>query len=104
MKTLKPEYARNDKRGSLIQLPGSKQTNILIIREGETFGGHYHKERTELFYVIFGHLMMNKVRNLFSGDFIQIDPGDMHTFTAIKTTYVVELLSDPYNEKDTWKK
>ena len=50
MKILPLEFKRSDKRGSLIQVissPGWQQLNHLKINKDNTFGGHYHKERTD---------------------------------------------------------
>ena len=60
MKKLNVEYARNDSRGSLIQVSSGKweQLNHLIIKAGNSFGGHYHKLKTELFYCLMSFLFV----------------------------------------------
>jgi quercetin dioxygenase-like cupin family protein len=102
MKTIKAEYERTNERGSLIQVSTGewKQVNVLKMNKGKTFGGHYHKKRTELFYVIQGELSMPD-RKLHSGEAILIEPFDMHTFTACEDSIVLELLSTPFTEEDT---
>jgi mannose-6-phosphate isomerase-like protein (cupin superfamily) len=105
MKLLKIEYERSDDRGALIQVcTGNwKQTNMLYMKKGETFGGHFHKKRTELFYVVGGKVIMNKSVKLKWRDMVLIEPYDMHSFKATENTIILELLSKPFNEKDTWK-
>ena len=45
MQRLKVEYQRKEDRGTLTQVNSGdwKQLNILEIKKGNTFGGHYHK-------------------------------------------------------------
>jgi quercetin dioxygenase-like cupin family protein len=81
----------------------SEQVNILEIKKGHTFGGHYHKTRTEFFLIIKGALELNGKEMLNEYDWVIIEPGDMHTFYAWKPTIAIELLSEPFDEKDTWK-
>ena len=99
------EYQRKDKRGILTEgvRQRSEQVNILEIKKGHTFGGHYHKERTEFFLVIKGALELNGKEMLNEYDWVTIEPGDRHSFFAYKPTIALELLSEPYDEKDTWK-
>lgn|SRR3990167_8352298 len=115
MQRLNFEFLRSDKRGALIQVNTGKwkQLNHLIIRKGQTFGGHYHKHKKELFYCIrgFAHFIVlnhttNK-RNMFSfkkGDCLLIEPYDNHILHALVQTEIIELLSEPYDEGDVWIK
>jgi quercetin dioxygenase-like cupin family protein len=100
------EYSRVDNRGKLIQ-PISwgnwKQLNILCINRKEVFGGHYHKIKTEFFYILSGRVWFNDM-DLQSGDCLVIEPGDMHTIEAIEDSVIIELLSETYDKLDVYTK
>lgn len=113
MRELLAEYIRIDDRGRLIQVSTYdwKQCNVLEIKKGKFFGGHYHKNRTELFYVISGvvKFRINNRKNNSNDTVIisicgclRIDPYDLHEIEAIEDAVLVELLSEPYNEKDVY--
>lgn len=114
MKILGPEYIRENKKGSLIQLPVGnwKQCNILKIKKGHTFGRHYHKEKKELFYVLEGkiHLTIFHVTKFLtmyanyikSGGCFLVEPYEKHIINAEEDSILVELLSLPYSEEDTF--
>lgn len=111
MKLLQPTYYRSDERGSLTDIRGEwKQANILHIYKGEKFGGHYHKEKTEIFYVMSGLVTFTIVNQeklyrhlLVAGKIIMVEPYDQHTLLALEDSVVVEFLSSSYDEKDTFK-
>lgn len=115
MQKLKVEYQRKEDRGTLTQVNTGdwKQLNILEIKKGNTFGGHYHKEKEELFYVVFGKVNMmiqNQLEEspvcveiLSKGDCILIEPYEEHSLIAIQDTTIVEVLSQPYSETDTYE-
>ena len=103
MKRLNPEYIRSDDRGTLTQINTNtwEQVNLLEITAGKVFGGHYHKHKTELFYVISGTIKING--EIFEkGGIFLIEPMDMHTIEAIEDSVIVELLSLPYDKNDIW--
>ncbi len=111
MQRLKVEYQRKDNRGTLTQVSTDewKQLNILEIKKGETFGGHYHKEKTELFYVIYGEVDFNIenkqgifTEQLAKGDCLLVEPYDIHTIYAFKDSTLVEVLSHPFSKEDTY--
>ncbi len=114
MKILKPEFVREDKRGTLIQFATGnwKQGNILKINKGQSFGGHYHKKKKEIFYVIKGviYVAVAHIENLYamqvysfkSGDMFFIEPYDEHTIGAKMNAILVELLSRPYSKEDNY--
>ena len=116
MQKLDPEYVRIDKRGQLIQISSGvwKQINYLNIKKDKSFGGHYHKHKRELFYVIDGFIsvtivnMKNKqaTKMYFGGNkcFI-IEPYEKHTIynEAEKDSRLIELLSKPYSKEDTYE-
>lgn len=114
MRTANPEYHRNDSRGSLTQIVSGdwKQINLLEIKAGETFGGHYHKEKTEYFYVISGTVKVEIsnaktgkefVNGMIESEAFIVEPYDKHTLTGITNCTVLELLSVPYNKEDCFE-
>jgi quercetin dioxygenase-like cupin family protein len=101
------EFVRKDDRGELIQVSTGewKQANILHIKKGKKLGGHYHKEHSELFYVIDGRIRFTgrlTAIQLKTGDSLFIQPYDKHTFYALKNSTVLELLTRPYDKGDTY--
>lgn len=111
MQRLNIESTREDERGSLIQVNTGewKQFNYLIINEGNEFGGHYHKHKKELFYIIKGKINIQIIDkrggqsiNLKAGECILIEPYDYHTIYAIENSEIVELLDKPYDKEDIW--
>ena len=112
MRLLNPEYEREDHRGKLTQLiTGSwKQANLIEIKKGKKFGGHYHKKKKEYFYILYGHVMMSvKIDGVEQTVFLRrghsfiIEPYETHTLEATEDTSIVELLSKPYDEKDVYE-
>jgi len=101
MQNLNPEFVREDGRGKLIQLITGefKQINILEIGKGSYFGGHYHKHKTEWFYVLSGEVRVNSELYM-KGGYFRVDSGNMHTLEAINDSIIVEILSCPYDSKD----
>jgi mannose-6-phosphate isomerase-like protein (cupin superfamily) len=111
MQKLKVEYQRKEDRGTLTQVNTGdwKQLNVLEIKKGDIFGGHYHKEKTELFYVIFGmveFIIANDqgmfAETLIKGDCLLVEPYDKHTLCALKDATIVEVLSHPYSKEDIY--
>jgi mannose-6-phosphate isomerase-like protein (cupin superfamily) len=112
MQRLKAEYQRKEDRGTLTQVNTGewKQLNILEIKKGNTFGGHYHKEKEELFYIVFGKvefIIENEqgtfTESLGKGDCFLVEPYDTHTICALQDTIIVEVLSHPYSKEDTYE-
>jgi len=120
MQILQPNYRRSDDRGTLTDLRGEwKQANILEIKKGFSFGGHYHQNKTEIFYVVSGFVEFTITSSVSSGatfkakstlqqvlaakEIIKVEPYDQHTLMALEDSVVVELLSEPFDEKDTFK-
>ncbi len=112
MQRLKVEYQRKEDRGTLTQVNTGewKQLNILEIKKGNTFGGHYHKEKEELFYVIFGKVefvIENEqgtfTETLTKGDCLLTEPYDKHTLYALQDSTLVEVLSSSYSKEDIFE-
>ncbi len=112
MQKLNEEFVREDDRGSLIQVNTDnwKQLNYLIIKQGEIFGGHYHKHKKELFYVIKGKVGISAIdkqggKNIVlekTGGCVVIEPYDLHTIAALEDSEIVEVLSEPFDKGDIW--
>ena len=112
MQRLNVEFVREDSRGSLIQINTDnwKQLNYLILNKGQEFGGHYHKHKKELFYVVKGKVNISAIdkqggKNIIierTDGCILIEPYDIHTLFAVEDSEIVELLSEPFDEKDIW--
>lgn len=113
MQILQAEFKRDD--GILIQISTGlwKQVNLLEIPKGETLGGHYHLGKEELFYIIRGEIAVHIKRNktdknednfvIEKGNCVLIETGEEHTIIANKDSTVIELLSEPYDEGDSYK-
>lgn len=111
MKILRAEYVRSDERGNLIQLitKNFKQLNILSIKHGNKFGGHYHKHKEEVFYVVSGwvDVVTTNVKTgkpekhtFLEGTMFLVEPYDIHTIIAVRDSVLVEALTEPYHEDD----
>lgn len=115
MRTLKPEYVRQDERGRLVQITSGtwRQVNLLDIKKNNKFGGHYHKEKEEIFYVVRGHIFVeiyntkhNETlhKHFVAGQMFIVHPFDKHTIEAMEDTIIVEVLSKPFSQEDTYEK
>jgi len=113
------DYSRKDLRGTLTQVNNKfpvKQVNILELNRGSIFGGHYHKQKKELFYVVSGMVVLticsmkggpgyreSTSYTFFPGEAFVVEPYDSHTlFAPHGKVVVVELLSKPFSEHDTF--
>lgn len=112
MQRLKVEYQRKEPRGILTQVNTGEwnQLNVIEIKKGEIFGRHYHKEKTELFYVVFGivEFIIENEQGVFTellnkGECLLVEPYDKHTLCAVKDATIVELLSTPYSKEDSYE-
>lgn len=103
---------RKDDRGSLIEVFKGKfsQCNILLMKKGSVWGGHYHKKTEELFFVHEGKLLVNQksigkrserayTKTYKEGDVFVIKLYTLHTATALEKTICVVLYSVPFNRK-----
>ena len=102
---IKPDFTYEDDRGSLIQLVhyGYKQVNIIKSVRGAIRGGHYHKNNSEVFFIISGKLRLkcwhvNKENNkdiksfLFEkGSMFKIEPFVGHEFEFLEDTILASL-------------
>lgn len=86
---------------------------ILEIKPGQPRGRHYHKEKIEMFYIISGlthgqyWLPTMKqdegIQHVHKpGDFITIQPGLCHEFSAQEPTLALEMTYQSFTLKDTF--
>ncbi|MFC1566348.1 cupin domain-containing protein [bacterium] len=113
---VKPEFEHTDDRGYLKQLVSSgwNQTNVIFSEKGTNRGGHYHKNNTEMFYVIQGafELVLEKDEvtknfNIKSGDMFVVEPNVVHTFNYTEDTYIIAFYDKGVvkgDEKDIYEK
>lgn len=109
------EYKREDERGSLIQVNTGtwRQFNLLTIYKDKKFGGHYHKHKKELFYLLKGEIRIDilyvnthKSESVLlkpHSNFLIIEPYESHTITANEDSTLIELLSNPYDKYDIYE-
>ena len=111
MKILSPEYVREDDRGKLVQVVTGdfKQLNCLEIKEAQSFGYHYHKDKEEVFFVSKGVILLDIDNELTGVTHSQLfTPGtcflvercDRHTITGITDAVLIEVMTEVYNKDD----
>lgn len=102
---------RKDSKGSLIEVFKGKfsQCNILLMKKGSVWGGHYHQKTEEYFYLIDGKikLRLNNLKNrqtkekiYIRGDFFTIQPNTIHKIEVIESTKCLVLYSKVFSEKN----
>jgi dTDP-4-dehydrorhamnose 3,5-epimerase-like enzyme len=111
MKKISSHIMNSDDRGYFLQIAqdGWAEVNYVETLANKIRGKHYHKETSELFFIISGEIKV-KVENLSSGqstvfvakkgDNFIIEPGEFHTFHTITDSQWISLLSqkiDPHN-------
>lgn len=116
MKLLNSYFKHEDDRGrilGIIQEGTWKELNYLTAKADSIRGGHFHKETTEIIFVIRGRATLSisyagskKVEQsvvVVGGDIILIEPGDRHTFQFVEDSELINILSEPMKDpKDIW--
>lgn len=104
-----------DDRGECAQLTSDElpiHIAVLEIKEGTIRGDHYHKIAEEIFYIIYGTIILTvwdiRTRTyetyvLHDGDKVCIPPLYVHRFFSLKDTLIVEYSLTPYNKNDSYK-
>jgi len=104
-----------DDRGQCAQLTPDESpihVAVLEIKEGTVRGDHYHKLVEEIFYIVYGTIVLTawnietriyETYTLRSGDKAYIPPFHMHRFFATKDTLLVEYSLTPYDKNDSYK-
>jgi len=111
MNIITPYFSRTDDRGEFIGLLNNGQweeVNYLFTKAGEIRGNHFHRETTEIFYIISGTIKVTIISptgtpltyDIKSGDLFEIPPGEIHTFHCQSDCKWLNFLSrkiDPTN-------
>ena len=108
-KFIDADFNISDNRGELYQLvhDGYKQVNVLYSLKGVTRGGHFHKESSELFFVVSGSVQVHLkkgneegYRVFYKGDFFKIFPEVVHSMTFLEDCILVALYDVPVEKMD----
>lgn len=100
IKFIQPEFIHEDDRGCLKQLvsKGWSQVNFISSNRAAIRGHHYHKENSELFFVISGSFKLilekdNLKQDLIikTNDMFIIEPKTMHAFEFLEDTLLVSM-------------
>ena len=83
---------------------------ILRLRRGKRCSLHYHKKKTETFYLQAGRVKMELVHGdgrretleMKPGDALEITPGLVHRFTGIEDSEIIEF-STQHFEDDSYR-
>ncbi|MBQ9273227.1 MAG: cupin domain-containing protein [Succinivibrio sp.] len=77
---------------------------IVQFQSGQDFPAHYHKIMEENFYILEGHIDIvvdEKVNHLGPGDFIHIEPSEVHyCYNPYQEKIVMISTLAPYQESD----
>ena len=79
---------------------------ILHINTGHISSYHYHKLKTETFYVLFGTVNLQIEDNVYvlnSGDSITIKPYQKHQFKALTSYVDIIEFSTPHYDSDSYR-
>lgn len=77
----------------------------LYLKKNHRCSFHYHKKKHETFIIIEGKCLMevdDKAFVMRKGDIIEIDRGDIHRFTGIEDTVILEV-STQHFEDDSYR-
>lgn len=113
---MKPNFVYADERGKLTQLvrEGYSQVNVVFSQKGAFRGGHYHKDNTEIFFVISGKFAFTarkgteqEKRVFRTGDMFKVFPNVSHDFDYLEDTMLVSMYNKgvelPNHQMDIWK-
>lgn len=104
-------FEHQDDRGKLVGIINEgdwKESNYITSIKGTVRGNHYHKETTELFFIITGEIKVslecvsdrsNKQEFIAkAGDIFKILPGSLHTFEVIEDSAWINFLDCKINQ------
>ena len=111
MKKLKANFEFADERGEFIEVWRGdqwKEINFFTALKGAVLGGHYHKETSELFFVVTGRCEV-EIKYLKTGqnekfsvgykDIFMVEPYEAHFITAVEDLKVVTFLNRPFDKE-----
>lgn len=104
MKKLSPYFTRLDERGGFLGITQESwaEVNFIETRANQVRGNHYHKETTELFFIVSGEIEvviddLNSGKHLElsfrKGDVFIIEPYEVHTFRTTTDAQWINMLS-----------
>ena len=106
------DFRHRDERGELVQLihSGYEQVNLLKSRKGTLRGGHFHKVRREVFYLVSGSVDVTmwdgreRIRRRFSeGSFFEICPWTVHSMCFPEDCVMIALYDRAIEQADGTK-
>lgn len=115
MKSSLPFGFLESSRGTLAPLMiqnAYKYLAVIGFKAGIARGGHYHKQKREMMYVIEGTLTLrvsehNLLSNpteltLCAGDLVELDTGIWHEYIPLADAIALDISPDPYIDGDTY--
>jgi len=79
---------------------------LLVLNRGFQCSLHYHEKKDEVFYILRGEVLMeiNGEREILKpGDAVHIKPHDLHRFTGLTGSQIIEF-SSHHDDDDTFRK
>lgn len=110
-KLLKPFHNFHDNRGEIkgiINNGNWEESNFIFSKKGSLRGNHYHKETTELIFVIEGKIeviLMDLISKkkiilvLEENSILKITPYTVHTFKVIRESKWINYLSKKFDKE-----
>ncbi len=104
----------DEERGEFVQVAYQEAMHHLAafeIRKGFSRGGHYHKNKEQIFYVFRGKIkasfldmdtLQKEEKILEKGDKIRVNPRCGHLFYGLEDTLVIEYSPQVYEKEDTY--
>lgn len=78
---------------------------LLHLKAGHSSSIHAHKDKDETFYILKGKILLEhngKKETMDEGDSIRIEPHDVHGFTGIENSIIIEF-STHHEDSDTYR-
>lgn len=88
-----------DSRRRLIDFGSWAETKVLTCKEDCIIGNHYHKLKTEMFYILDGLVIYDGV-DYIPGMVINVPAFKYHSFNCKAGTRILGFASKPYDKTD----
>ena len=78
----------------------------ILLKKDATIGDHYHKEKDEIFYLLYGSgevTLDGVTEKLKDGDIVFAGKGTKHTFKLKKNSILLEAGTKPFDKEDDYK-
>lgn len=104
-----------EERGEFVQIAYQEAMHHLAafeIKKGFSRGGHYHKNKEEIFYVFRGKIkasfldmdtLQKNEKILEKGDKIRVNPRCGHFFYGLEDAVIIEYSPQVYDKEDSYK-